>query len=93
MTIAIRGDALVNTQLSAQQYLDRDFLEIRCRLIDIAAAMDRIGRAQGAEAAMRDDRAGKIGEALRMLTDGQPDRAERVQMLFSDRYEAAWQRP
>lgn len=81
----------MSTNLSAQQYLDRDFLEIRCRLIDIAAAMDRIGRAEGADATMRDYRAGKIGEALRLLNDGQPDRAERVQMLFSDAYEAGWQ--
>ncbi len=83
----------MNTNLSAQQYLDRDFLEIRCRLIDIAAAMDRIGRASGAESVVRDDRAGKIMDALRLLVDGQPDRAARVQMLFSDAYEAAWTRP
>lgn len=83
----------MNTKLTARQYLDRDFLEIRCRLLDIAAAMDRIGRASGAESVVRDERAQKIMDALRLLVDGQPDRAERIQLLFSDRCEPDWTRP
>ena len=34
--------------LSAGQTLDREFLAIRARLIDVAAALDRIDRAKGA---------------------------------------------
>ena len=35
---------------TAADVLDRDFLSMRCRLIELAAALDRIDRAQGSAA-------------------------------------------
>lgn len=75
---------------SAAQHLDREFLEVRCRLIDVAAAMDRIVNASDADAARLDPRYGKLVDAARLLIDGKPDRAERLQMLFSDAYDPNW---
>ncbi len=80
----------MTTKLSAADMLDREFLEIRCRLLDIAAALDRIDRAEGAEAVRADPRITRLGEAAGILVDGQPERAKRVQMLFSDPYDPAW---
>ena len=76
---------------TAKDVLDRDFLEVRCRLLDIAAALDRIDRAQRPDSVRGDLRLAKLQEAIRVLIDGKPDRAERVQMVFSDSYDEGWQ--
>ena len=76
--------------LTAVDMLDREFLGIRCRLIDVASALERIDRAAGADALRSDPRMAKLHDAARVLTDGQPDRAQRVQMVFSDAYDPTW---
>jgi hypothetical protein len=60
--------------------LDRDFLAIRCRLIELAASLDRIARHGGAQ---DDPRMNQIQDCLAILADGQPDAAVRVQMALS----------
>ena len=62
--------------------LDQDFLGIRCRLIELAAAFDRIERHGGADG---DPRVAQIQEALGILADGKPDFAVRVQMAFTEK--------
>jgi hypothetical protein len=78
---------------SAESVLNRHFLEMRCRVLELAASLDRIGRADGAEHLTEDDRLVKLRRAIESLIDGQPDRATRIQMLFSDTYEPDWPRP
>ena len=75
---------------TAGEMLDREFLEIRCRLLAIAAALDRIDRAEGADAIRSDPRITKLHDAVRILIDGRPDRSQRMQMVFSDPYDEAW---
>ena len=60
--------------------LDLYFLDARARLIDIAAFMDRVDRADGET----DFRYNAFREALKALESGQPDRAEKVLLAFSD---------
>ena len=60
--------------------MDREFLGVRCRLIELAASLDRMDRAGGAAA---DPRLAQIRQALEILADDKPDRAERMQMAFS----------
>ncbi len=74
----------------ATDVLNRDFLDIRCRLLDLAAALDRIDRAGAPQAAQGDPRMAKIGRALAVLADGGADRAARVQQIFSQPYEEGW---
>jgi hypothetical protein len=74
--------------LDAPETLNREFLELRARLLSVAAALDRIDRAGGAVAG--DPRMAKIRRALEILGDDGPDRAERFQLLFSREYEADW---
>jgi len=62
--------------------LDRDFTGIRCRLIELASAFDRIARHGGAQG---DPRMAQIEESLKILADGKPDQAVRVQMAFTKR--------
>lgn len=74
--------------LTATEILDREFLEIRSRLLDLAAAFDRLACANGEISS--DSRFIKLHEALKILDADQPDRAERMQLLFSRDYDPHW---
>jgi|TARA_B100001250_G_scaffold409586_1_gene434222 hypothetical protein len=63
-----------------QNILDLYFLDARSRLIDIAAFMDRVDRAE-VEADFRYD---QFLEALKELGGTEPNRAEKVLLAFSD---------
>ncbi|NBO90702.1 MAG: hypothetical protein EBV06_00050 [Planctomycetia bacterium] len=77
--------------LTAKTALDTFFLETRCKILDLAAILDRIGR--GAGQVDNDPRLEKIRQALEILQDESGGRAERVQQLFSIEYDAAWEKP
>ena len=55
-------------------------MDSRAKLIDLAAFMDRVERASGAE----DFRMEAFREALKELSCGNADRAKRVLLSFSD---------
>jgi len=81
------------TPLPANKALEAFFLEARCKILDLAAILDRIGRGRDAAGAMADPRLGKIRKALDVLLDPSGGRAERVQQIFSLDYEPTWERP
>jgi len=66
--------------MTRQQVLDLYFMENRAKLIDVAAFLDRIDRAEG-EA---DFRADAFREAMRHLSGGGPERAKNVLLALSD---------
>ena len=72
----------------AKEVLDRDFLTIRSRLIDLAAALDRVERGQGS--VERDPRMARIREALAIVAGPGADRAARVLVAFSLPYRDNW---
>jgi len=74
---------------AANELLDREFLDVRARLLDVAAALDRIDRAEGAVSG--DPRLEQIRQSLDVLSGDSADRAERVQMIFSLPYREDWQ--
>jgi len=74
----------------AMQVLDREFLGLRCRIIDIAAAMDRIDRTSDPHGVREDPREAQLHQAIAVLIDGASARAERVQLVFSDDYDPNW---
>ena len=75
--------------LSAPEVLNREFLEIRCKILELAAAFDRLGRSDGSVEEIRGWRG--YGEALTAVLDQSSDRVEQVQMIFSREYEEDWQ--
>lgn len=79
--------------LPAPKALNDFFLEARCRLLDLAAILDRIGRGDGSAGVEEDPRLDKIRKALEVLHDQSGGRAERVQQIFSLDYDAAWEKP
>ena len=69
----------------AKTTLDSTFLEMRWRALSLAADLDRIERAQGGKQLLATDpRLTKLRDALKMLVQNEPGRAERLQMIFSD---------
>ena len=80
----------MSTPMAVTDVLDRECLEIRARLIDVAAALDRIDRAEGS--VRGDPRLEKIRQAVQVLADDTPHRAERVQSLFSLPYRDDWRK-
>ncbi len=79
------------TTQTSQQVLDRHFLELRCSVLDLAAAFDRLERSDGFTQVASDQRLTKLHEAIQILQSSGDDRAERIQMLFSDSYVPNWQ--
>ena len=77
--------------LPAAQALDAYFLDARCRLLDLAAILDRMDRGTGDVAG--DARVGRIREAVAVLAGTGPDRAARIQQVFSLTYDPSWPRP
>jgi hypothetical protein len=74
--------------LDAPEVLNREFLPIRAKLLEIGAALDRIDRADGS---ISDDyRIQQVQAALAILSDGDASRAERLQMVFSLPYHGDW---
>ena len=65
--------------MTRQQVLDLYFMDARCKLIDLAAFMDRMERASGEE----DFRMAEFRKAMREL-EGKMNRAERVLLALSD---------
>ena len=75
--------------LNAKQVLDKEFLETRCMLIEIAATLDRFDRALQADqdrSALQDDRLAILYRAIDLIAsrDAAPDRAERMLNLFTE---------
>ena len=63
-----------------KKILDLYFLDARARLIDIAAFMDRVDRADGGD----DFRFAAFRAALKVLESEKQDRARKVLLVFSD---------
>ena len=79
------------TPLTSKTALDSFFFEARAKILDLAAILDRIQRGEGAVG--DDARLAKLRQALEVLHDESPARAERVQQIFSLDYDPDWERP
>jgi len=75
-------------QTKENTMLDREFLNIRCRILDIASALDRIDQHDNTHHA--DPRMKKMMDAIQLLADQPQDRAQKIQMIFSDPYDSNW---
>jgi hypothetical protein len=66
--------------MTRQQVLDLYFMDARSKLIDLAAFIDRVERAQGED----DFRMKALREALNELSKNNSERAKQVLLKFSD---------
>ena len=68
--------------------LDQEFLPIRAKLLEVAASLDRLDRADGRVAA--ESRLNQIQAAIEVLLRSDDNRAEEIQLIFSRPYEDDW---
>ncbi len=75
---------------TASEVLQKEFPALRGKLIEVAAALDRLVRADGSLA--DDPRMAQVRRGLEILsgTAEGPTRAEQVQMAFSLPYDPRW---
>lgn len=78
----------MTSSVSQLTHLDREFLPIRAKILEIAAALDRIQRAD--ETMADDPRWEQLQAGIKQLLAGDFQRAEQVQLLFSRSYEEQW---
>lgn len=72
--------------LTAEETLNRYYHEMRWRLLSLAADFDRLQRAHGGEKLLQSDpRLQALRECLNEVLSTDVGRAERVQMILSDR--------
>jgi hypothetical protein len=86
----------MSVPLSAPDLLTRDFLEVRAKILELAACLDRFQRAEGSLAG--DPRMRRIQDGLAVLQgaaqleSAEPNRAEQVQQIFSLPYDDGWRK-
>ena len=78
----------MTTPMAAPNVLDREFLEIRAKILELAASFDRLNRGDGSVAG--DPRLTLVQNALQVLQRETADRAEEIQMIFSRTYDENW---
>ncbi len=69
--------------LTQQQLIDEYFMEVRAKLLDVAAFLDRMDRSVGRNA-VDDFRMLAMRQALQALCARSPGRVYNIQMIFSD---------
>ena len=80
----------MSTGRSKTDVLNRDFLETRAKVLEIAASLDRIDRAPRVVSEHPDPRLGQLRQAIEALLEPGPGRAETVQRIFSLEYAPDW---
>ena len=75
---------------NAAEVFDQVYLDIRAGLLVLGASLDRIDRSDGAGAVGADERRERIRQGLEILAGPGLNRAEQIQVLFSDPYQPGW---
>ena len=81
---SIQSKSGLGSPKTASELLDMYFLQARSQVLETAAILDRIERAEGGAEALDDSRLQKLREACDILKNGKHNRAEQFLLLFSD---------
>ena len=72
----------------AKSQLDVQYHEMRWRILSLAADFDRIERLEGGKKLIQSDaRIARLQQCIDILKSTEPSRAERVQLILSDKSE------
>jgi hypothetical protein len=82
---------MFNTR-DATEVVNHDFLEARCKILELAAMLDRIDRAPARHGEHPDERLSQLRQAAEALLEPGPGRAETVQRIFSLEYDPNWRK-
>jgi hypothetical protein len=73
---------------AANQILEQEFLQIRAKILEVAAFLDRLETAR--DDVSQDPKLSRIVSGCTILTDEETDKAARLQLLFSREYQPDW---
>jgi hypothetical protein len=73
---------------AASQVLDEEYLQIRAKILEIAAFFDRLAEADASD--VDQSKLELLQGGCRLLDDGELDKTARVQLLFSRDYDSQW---
>ncbi len=74
---------------TGSEVFEQEFLPTRAKLLEVAAALDRIDRA-GYGGGDGDARRTQLQAAIQILLRPEDDRAEQLQLIFSRHYDNDW---
>ncbi|TWU49681.1 hypothetical protein [Rubripirellula reticaptiva] len=80
---------------TADQILEESFLDVRAKLLEVAATLDRIDRAAEQTSDLSSaqfDRRAQVNAAIEICGSDSPRRAEQLQQLFSRPYQVDWRK-
>jgi hypothetical protein len=82
--------------MTSAEVLNREFLEMRAKVLELAASLDRLDRAEGVDSngsqGASDPRLQRLRDGLKILLSNSSERAEQVQLLFSREYDDGWRK-
>ncbi len=78
----------MNPTRSPQEVLNAELLPIRAKLLELAAMLDRIDRAEGSPP--NPDTMANFRAAMETLLRSNTNRAEQIQLLFSRPFDDNW---
>ena len=76
------------TPMPAPDVLNREYLEMRAKILELAASFDRLDRGGGG--VMDDSRMQLIQQGISVLQQDKEGKAEEIQMIFSREYRPDW---
>ncbi len=84
MNIENSAEPILGSPKTAEELLEIYFLDMRSALLETAAAMDRIQRAENGNDILKDPRIQKLQEGCEILKNEKPDRVGQLLCLLSD---------
>lgn len=77
----------------AEQVVDQEFLQVRAKILEIAAFLDRLESDNaGSVSNVTEERLKLLRAGCELLLDSDRDKAARVQLLFSHRFDEQWRK-
>ena len=73
---------------TAREVLEQEYLQVRAKILEVAAFFDRLSEAEASEA--NQAQLELLEKGCEILNDNEVDKAARLQLLFSREYDAQW---
>jgi len=76
---------------NAEQVVEQEFLQVRAKILEIAAFFDRLDPEDAKNVSSTNaDRLALLRAGCELLLDSENDKAARLQLLFSRKYDEQW---
>jgi hypothetical protein len=78
---------------NAEQIVEQEFLQVRAKILEIAAFLDRLEpKSASSLSRTNEERLKRLRTACELLLDSESDKAARVQLLFSRKFDEQWRK-